>query len=254
MRLSTLVVTLPLLAAVACADTSSSDSTAPAAPEEAVATPTPRMQPGGGITMYAPEQHELYDGRFVISGGAVHMVGALDDPEGWDHMDNEAATVHAVEGTIEIDVNEIDDTGTVEARLRIPEGDFVLTFDRFHEFSPCQDGGIAAYLYEHGADSGCGDMNWPKTFGYLAGWGYGRATLNGRPLYQDYEVHFMVTQGVRDRETLRASYPPPREGAGAVNPATQQIDFYIRSPEANPRNTPGRQAFAHFFAMETTWR
>jgi hypothetical protein len=204
--------------------------------------------------MYAPEQHALYDGRCVISGGRVHMVGGLDDPEGWDHMDNEAATVHAVEGAIEIDVNERDNTGTVEARLRIPEGDFVLTFDRFNEFSACQDGGVAAYLYEHGADSGCGDMNWPKTFGYLAGWGYGRATLNGEPLYDEYEVHFMVTQGVRDRETLRAMYPPAREGAGAVNPATQQIDFYIRSPEANEANTPGRQVFTHFFAMETTWR
>jgi len=97
-------------------------------------------------------------------------------------------------------------------------------------------------------------MNWPKTFGYLAGWGYGHATLNGEPLYQDDEVHFMVTQGIRDRETLRASYPPPRSGAGAVNPATMQIDFYIRSPETNANNTPGRQMFTHFIAMETTWR
>jgi len=243
-----------LLALTAGCATPSDEATPAATADSAATAPTPRHQPGGSITMYAPEQHELYDGHFVISGGRVQMVGALDDREGWDHMDNEAATVHAVGGTIEIDVNEIANTGTVEARLRIPEGDFVLTFDRFNEFSACQDGGIAAYLYEHGADSGCGDMNWPKTFGYLAGWGYGHATLNGEPLYEDYEVHFMVTQGVRDRETLRASYPPPREGAGAVNPATQQIDFYIRSPDANPANTPGREVFAHFFAMETTWR
>jgi len=246
----TLVATL--LTAGACSAPTPEVIQAP--PADVAEAPTPRMQPGGGITMYAPEQHELYDGHFVISGGRIQMVGSLDDAEGWDHMDNSATTVHAVDGTIEIDVDEIANTGTVEARLRLPEGDFVLTFDRFHEFSACQNGGVAAYLYEHGADSGCGDMNWPKTFGYLAGWGYGHATLNGKPLYQDYEVHFMVTQGVRDRETLRASYPPPREGAGAVNPATQQIDFYIRSPEMNANNTPGRQVFAHFFAMETTWR
>ena len=30
---------------------------------------------------------------------------------------------------------------------------------------------------------------------YLAGWGFGHATLNGKPLYQDYEMHFMVTRG-----------------------------------------------------------
>ena len=43
-------------------------------------------------------------------------------------------------------------------------------------------------------------------------------------------------------------------GAGAVNPAAVQIDFYIRSPETNADNHPSREVFDHFFAMETTWR
>jgi hypothetical protein len=42
--------------------------------------------------------------------------------------------------------------------------------------------------------------------------------------------------------------------AGAVNPAAQQLDFYIRSPEANEANHPAREVFDHFFAMEVTWR
>jgi hypothetical protein len=42
--------------------------------------------------------------------------------------------------------------------------------------------------------------------------------------------------------------------AGAVNPATQQLDFYIRSPERNDANHPTREVFDHFFAMEVTWR
>ena len=42
--------------------------------------------------------------------------------------------------------------------------------------------------------------------------------------------------------------------AGAVNPALQQIDFYIRSPDTNDANHPSREVFDHFFAMETTWR
>jgi hypothetical protein len=132
----------------------------------------------------------------------------------------------------------------------------VVAIDRFNEFAPCQNGGIVAYLHEHGTDSGCGDNNWPKTFVYLAGWGFGHATLNGKPLYQDYEMHFMVTQGTRDRKTLKVSYPlPTKKGpAGEVNPATQQLDFYIRSPKQDPRNTPNREVFAHFFAMEVTWK
>ena len=39
-----------------------------------------------------------------------------------------------------------------------------------------------------------------------------------------------------------------------MNPATQQIDFYIRSPQQNPKNTPTREVFLHFFGMEVTWK
>ena len=216
----------------------------------------PRQQPGAMVTMFAPEQHDLYDGRFVMSAGRIHMVGSLNDPEGWDHLDNDARSVKPIAGTAEIDVDEIRNSGTFRAALEIPEGAFVLAVDRFHEFSPCQNGGIAAFLHEHGTDSGCGDNNWPKAFGYLAGWGYGHATLNGKPLYDNYEVHFMVTQGIRDRKTLRVNYPLANKkgAAGEVNPATQQIDFYIRSPQQNPKNRPARQVFVHFFGMEVTWK
>ena len=220
------------------------------------APPNPRQAQGAGMHIYAPDQHDLYDGHFVVSAGRIYMIGGLNDPEGWDHLDNDAKTARAVGGTAEIDVNEIQNTGTFVAKLKIPAGNLVLTMDRWNEFSPCQNGGIAAYVHEHGTDSGCGDNNWPKTLGFLAGWGYGRATLNGKPLYQDYEMHFMVTQGLRDRKTLRVNYPMPGKKlpAGETNPATQQIDFYIRSPKQDPRNTPNREVFAHFFAMEVTWK
>ena len=114
---------------------------------------------------------------------------------------------------------------------------------------------MAAYFFEHG-DSGCGDSNWPKSFVYVAGWGYGHATLNGKDLYGNYRMHFMVTQGMRDRETLKV-YDPllnKKSLAGAVDPAAQQLDFYIRSPELNVRNKPPREVFDHFFAMEVTWK
>jgi hypothetical protein len=216
---------------------------------------TARQQPGAEITLYAPEQHDLYDGRFVLEASRVYQVGRLEDPPGWDHMGNDGSNVHEVQGTVEIDVNERDNTGSFVARLRVPEGDLVIESERFHEFNPCQDGGVAAYLYEHG-DSGCGDTNWPKTFIWVAGWGFGKATLNGKELYQNSQMHFMVTQGIRDRNTLDVNYPllNKKSPAGAVNPAAMQLDFYIRSPETEDRNNPPREVFHHFFAMEVTWK
>ncbi|MGE0703392.1 MAG: hypothetical protein AB7P22_05580, partial [Vicinamibacterales bacterium] len=86
----------------------------------------PRQQPGALITMFAPEQHDLYDGHYVVSANRIHMVGGLNDPVGWDHLDNEAKNVRPVSGTAEIDVNDLTNTGTFEARLKIPEGDLVL--------------------------------------------------------------------------------------------------------------------------------
>ena len=221
----------------------------------ALSQATPRQQPGAEITLYAPEVHDLYDGHFLISAGRVYQTGTLNDPPGWNHIGNDASNLRAVEGRVEVDVNEKDNNGSFTARLDLPEGELVLEMDRFHEFSPCQDGGIAAYIYEHG-DSGCGDTNWPKTFIYLAGWGFGHATLNGEELYRDYQMHFMVTQGMRDRQSLKVNYPllNKKSAAGAVNPAAMQLDFYIRSPETDERNNPGRKVFDHFFAMEVTWK
>ena len=66
----------------------------------------------------------------------------------------------------------------------------------------------------------------------------------------------LAYKGMRDRDTLATRYP--LEGktspAGAVNPALQQLDFYIRSPERNEDNHPDRDVFDHFFAMEVTWK
>ena len=120
---------------------------------------------------------------------SIYQVGSLNDPPGWDHIGNDAENAHPVQGVVEIDVDEIKNTGKFSAKLELPQGRFRIVMDRFHEFSPCQDGGIAAFIYEHG-DSGCGDTNWPKSLLYVAGWGYGHASLNGKKIYEDYQIHF----------------------------------------------------------------
>ena len=222
-------------------------------PDPQPASSVPGSQPGVQLGIYAPGQHDLYDGRFVLTGSRIFQAGTLNDASPWDHMGDDASNLREVGGTIEIDVNEIDNTGTFRAELELPEGTYVVELEEVVEFNPCQDGGIAAFLYEHG-DSGCGDANWPKSLLYVAGWGTGSATLNGESLYEDYQIHFMVTQGMRDRETLAVLPKTGDSPAGAVNPAAQQLDFYVRSPETNDANHPGREVFDHFFAMEVTWR
>ena len=144
--------------------------------------------------IYTPEQHTNYDGRFIVSASQVYHVGTLDDTSPWDHMGDDGSGIQAVGGTIELDVDEQANTGTFRAELDLPEGHYVVELDRFEEFSPCQDGGIAAFLYEHG-NAGCGDANWPKSLLYLAGWGWGSATLDGAMLYDEHQIHFMITQG-----------------------------------------------------------
>ena len=238
-----------LLVAISCTPVGDSGESGEAEPERG-----PRTQPGTEMGLYAPDQHDLYDGRFVISGNRIYQVGTLNDESPWDHMGNDGTNLRPVGGTAEIDVNEIENTGTFRAELELPEGKYVMELEEIKEFSPCQDGGIAAFLFEHG-DSGCGDANWPKSLLYVAGWGMGSVTLNDESLYEDYEIHFMVTQGMRDRN-LVAHYPMDGKAteAGAVNPALQQLDFYIRSPEKNDANHPDREVFDHFFAMEVTWK
>jgi len=224
-------------------------------PEPATVAAAPEGQSGTTLGVYALDQHPLYDGRFVVTGTRVYQAGTLSDPSPWDHMGDDGTNLRPVDGTIDIDVDERSNTGTFRANLMLPEGRYVVELERFEEFSPCQDGGIAAWLFEHG-DSGCGDMNWPKSILYVAGWGWGNATLNGEPLRTDGQIHFMVTQGMRDRQTLEVNYPllGKRSSAGAVNPAVQQLDFFIRSPEVDARNNPTREVFDHFFGMEITWK
>jgi|TARA_B100000959_G_scaffold147570_1_gene154918 hypothetical protein len=47
-------------------------------------------------------------------------------------------------------------------------------------------------------------------------------------------------------------YDVRHKASGAVKLATQQIDFYIRSREADGWNDPTQQVFDHFFGMEVT--
>src|SRR5207249_5720377 len=114
-----------------------------------------------------------------------------------------------VEGTIQIDVNEVTNTGRVVAEFGEGADRYRIVFDQFAASQPFQDGGIATRVYEHG-DSGNGDPLYPKTWLYLAGWGKADLLKNGEVLYKDYSAHFMVMERSRDPDTHEVRYPIKR--------------------------------------------
>jgi hypothetical protein len=67
-----------------------------------------------------------------------------------------------VKGAIEIDVNELANTGRVVVEFAEGADRYRIVFDRFVAKQPFQDGGLATRVYEHG-DSGNGDPLYPKT-------------------------------------------------------------------------------------------
>lgn len=92
--------------AVLCLTVTACTSPAPApepASEPDVSARGPRVQPGTAMGLFTPEQHDLYDGRFIISGNRVYQVGTLADEAPWDHMGNDGSNLRPVGGTVEIE-------------------------------------------------------------------------------------------------------------------------------------------------------
>jgi hypothetical protein len=127
----------------------------------------------------------------------------------------------SVQGTIEIDVNDLNNTGKVLVEFSEGNDRFRISFDRFSAKAAFQGGGIATGIYEHG-DSGNGDPLYPKTWLYLAGWGTATLWKNDQVLYKDYDAHFMVMERSRDPNTHEVHYPVKRTLPGGE---TDQLEW-----------------------------
>jgi hypothetical protein len=123
-----------------------------------------------GTRIFKATEHPFYSGKFRLTGGATQLIGSMRDQSPWDHLDYAGQQIMPVQGKMEIDVNEITNSGRVIAQFVEGTDHYRIVFDRFAAKAPFQDGGIATRLYEHG-DSNNGDPLYPKTWLYLAGWG-----------------------------------------------------------------------------------
>ena len=220
--------------------------------EEAGQFGTPKGNEGTRI--FKAIEHPYYSGQFRITGQRATLVGSMRDSSPWDHLDYGGKHLQPVQGTIEIDVNELTNSGKVVAEFVEETDRYLIVFDRFAASKPYQDGGIATRVYEHG-DSGNGDPLYPKTWLYLSGWGKAVVYKNGQLLYKDYDAHFMLMERSRDPKTHEVRYPVKRTlPGGETDPAGMEIDLWVRSKEQNTQNFPPFETFVHLFWEEVTWR
>ena len=207
-----------------------------------------------GTRIFHATEHPSYSGDFHVFGANTSLIGSMKDQSPWDHLDYAGKHLVSVPGSIEITVNEASNTGQVTAEFVEGADRYRITFDRFGEKAPFQNGGIATRLYEHG-DSGNGDPLYPKTWLYLAGWGTATMWKNDDVLYKDYDAHFMVMERSRDPKTHEVHYPAKRMlPGGDTDPAAMEIDLWLRSKEQNTDNFPPFQTFVHLCWSEVTWK
>ena len=207
-----------------------------------------------GSRIFKATEHPYYSGEFRIKGERATLIGSMRDTSPWNHLDYAGKRLNSVKGTIEIDVNEVTNTGRVVAEFVEDTDRYRIVFDRFAAKASFQDGGIATRIYEHG-DSGNGDPLYPKTWLYLAGWGTATLWKNDQVLYQDHDAHFMVMERSRDRKTHEVHYPVKRVlPGGETDPAGMEIDLWVRSKEQNTKNFPPFETFVHLFWDDVTWR
>ena len=207
-----------------------------------------------GTRIFKATEHPFYSGEFRLKGERATLIGSMGDTPPWDHLDYAGKRLMPVKGTLEIAVNEVTNTGQVEAEFVEGSDRYRIAFDRFAAKQPFQNGGIATRVYEHG-DSGNGDPLYPKTWLYLAGWGTATMFKNNQVLYQDYDAHFMVMERSRDPKTHEVRYPVKRTlPGGETDPAGMEIDLWVRSKEQNTKNFPPYETFVHLYWDEVTWR
>ena len=207
-----------------------------------------------GTRIFKATEHPYYSGQFHHSGQKANLIGSMQDRAPWDHLDYAGKRLTPLQGTINIEVNELTNSGQVVAEFVEGSDRYRIVFDRFAAKAPFQNGGVATRIYEHG-DSGNGDPLYPKTWLYLAGWGTATMWKNEQVLYKDYDAHFMVMERSRDPKTHEVRYPVKRTlPGGETDPAGMEIDLWVRSKEQNTNNFPPFETFVHLSWDEVTWR
>ena len=89
-----------------------------------------------GTRIFKATEHPFYSGQFYLGGQKATFVGSMHDVTPWDHLDYAGKRLKSVQGTIEIDVNELTNTGQVTAEFIEGADRYRIVFDRFAAAKP----------------------------------------------------------------------------------------------------------------------
>ena len=99
-----------------------------------------------GTRIFQPAEHPYYSGQFHLSGQRTTLIGSVNDRAPWDHLDYAGKHLISVQGSIDIQVNELTNSGQVFAEFIEGADRYRIVFDRFAAKAPFQDGGTATRI------------------------------------------------------------------------------------------------------------
>src|ERR1700692_3358172 len=70
-----------------------------------------------GTRIFQATEHPYYSGQFHLSGQRTTLIGSVNDRAPWDHLDYAGKHLIAVQGSIEVEVNELTNSGQVIAEF-----------------------------------------------------------------------------------------------------------------------------------------
>lgn len=170
-----------------------------------------------------------------------------------DERTYDGSDMKRIDGSVELETRNADNTGTVSADLRLPQGRLEVTWTDFHSDVDWKDGGIAAHVVEHGA-SGHGHRMEPEMRLCSGGWGTtAQATLDGEDLLDPVtgepvlNVHYMLaSDAMTDPETLGVYQ---KDGQTPYDPQNADNGYVMRGREEGHFAIWGEGAYKDGYAV-----
>lgn len=210
---------------------------------------------------------------FVVTARKAYLVGGEGRTDNSVRYDGSKIWYGPGHATVLVD--EVSNSGVVIGTIRSQGHTYTILMHEFSGTAPFMSGGIARNLFLHGL-TGQGPPLFPRVLSYLAGWGKATVFKDDRVMYEDFGAHFMLTQGVRDKDTHGVQFPSAEEvqtlltksadtetlksikhrvedSAQRVNPTTMQLHIVAHSHRKDPQSVPPFTKFIHFMFDEVTW-